>query len=165
MKRTREEYLNEVADHLNQNEKKYGVKYLQNKPEYIAWIGLRARCNKPSHAAYKYYGARGIKVCPEWQNSFDTFLKDMGDRPTNKHSIDRIDNSKGYSKENCKWATRTEQAKNTRHCGNFKYKNKRYTAKELADLFNITLGQFTYRSNHLKMSINEIYKWSIRNGR
>jgi hypothetical protein len=82
--------------------------------EYFAWCSMKERCNNPNVPSYINYGGRGIKVCDEWLNSFETFFKDMGERPSPTHSIDRIDNSKGYSKENCKWSTKTEQALNQR---------------------------------------------------
>jgi hypothetical protein len=82
--------------------------------EYRIWCGLKYRCNQPHSPAYKNYGARGIKVCPAWDASFAAFFHDMGLRPTSKHTLDRIDNERGYEAANCRWATRKEQADNTR---------------------------------------------------
>jgi hypothetical protein len=80
------------------------------KAAYAAWLAMRARCEKPQCKAYKYYGARGIKVCERWQK-FDNFWKDMGERPKNK-SLDRINNDGNYEPSNCRWASRREQIAN-----------------------------------------------------
>lgn len=81
------------------------------KPEHYTWRVMVDRCTKPNHAAYKYYGAKGITVCPNWME-YKNFIRDMGNRPSKDYSLDRIDNTKGYNKINCRWATRSEQQKN-----------------------------------------------------
>lgn len=79
---------------------------------YRSWEGMRSRCNNPTNARYQQYGGRGITVDPLWE-SFEHFLADMGECPLD-YTIERVDNSKGYSKSNCKWASYTEQNKNRR---------------------------------------------------
>lgn len=85
-------------------------------PLYSIWAGMKDRCYNPKNKAYKNYGGRGISVATEWRESFECFAIDMGLFPddTNKYTIERINNDLGYSKDNCKWATQSEQAKNKR---------------------------------------------------
>lgn len=85
---------------------------LSRTSEYYIWCGMKKRCTIPTNKNYKNYGAKGITVCERWLKSFDNFIEDMGMKPTNKHSIDRINNELGYYKENCRWATDLEQANN-----------------------------------------------------
>lgn len=86
--------------------------FVKQIPEYSAWLAMRGRCNRPTDPGYARYGGRGIAVCSEWNACFEIFYKDVGPRPSAKHSLDRIDNDKGYFKENCRWATRCVQNRN-----------------------------------------------------
>jgi len=81
---------------------------------YSCYIQMIERCHNESHKYYSYYGARGIFVCDSWQQKFTNFLEDMGEAPEGL-SIDRIDNEKGYSKDNCRWTTKKEQQRNRRN--------------------------------------------------
>ena len=89
----------------------------QAKPmttEYRCWASIIHRCTNSNATAYPKYGARGIKVCKQWRDSFEAFFADMGRKPSSKHSIDRINNDGDYEPGNCRWATSSQQALNKR---------------------------------------------------
>lgn len=83
-------------------------------PEYQVWRGIIERCCDPKSQNFARYGARGITVCAAWRTSFKKFLADVGQRPTRYHSIEREDNDGNYEPNNCCWATRHKQSRNTR---------------------------------------------------
>ena len=86
----------------------HGMKYTGT---YTSWTAMKDRCLNKKSKDYKSYGAKGIEICKEWIDSFEQFYKDMGEKPKGK-SLDRINNTLGYFKENCRWATHSEQQKN-----------------------------------------------------
>lgn len=118
---------------------------------YRSWSCMRARCTDPTHKQYKDYGGRGIKVCEEWYNSFTTFLRDMGERPDIEHSIERIDNDKGYFKDNCKWVHRKEQ-----------YNNKRKPPSKILLTINGKTESITYWSKLTGVSVPDIWRRKIK---
>lgn len=106
---------------------KYGPFAEKYKKEYVAWQSLRQRCDNPKDVQYKDYGRRGIHYCKKW-NSFKEFFKDLGKSPSGYY-LDRIDNSKGYTKKNCRWCSPQDSGNNRRSCRYFTYKSKKMSAK------------------------------------
>lgn len=80
--------------------------------EYRIWGHMKTRCLNPKSRYYHRYGGRGIAICPEWLTSFEAFFRDMGSRPSRRHSIERLDGNKGYSPDNCCWALPLQQSSN-----------------------------------------------------
>lgn len=87
---------------------------LAHIPEYSAWEHVKGRCLNSRDKEYKNYGGRGITICDRWKGSFKNFFDDMKSRPSETHSIDRINNDGNYEPSNCKWSTPKEQANNRR---------------------------------------------------
>lgn len=104
-------------------------------PTYIAWTAMRQRCLNKKNPGYSRYGEKGITICNEWM-SFDAFYRDMGERPQGT-SLDRIDNSKGYCKGNCRWATVKQQNRNNSRNIHVFFKQKDYVLSELCELLKI----------------------------
>lgn len=82
-------------------------------PLYSTWDAMKQRCSNPNNAKYRHYGGRGIKVCERWL-TFSSFLEDVGEKPSPKHTLDRIDNDGDYERANVRWATQREQNFNQR---------------------------------------------------
>lgn len=87
-------------------------------PEYRSWYAMIQRCKNPKRVGFKNYGGRGITVCRRWEKSFPAFLADMGLKPTRAHTINRKNNEGNYTPRNCHWATKKEQANNSRRWSN-----------------------------------------------
>lgn len=120
---------------------------LSKTSEHKIWCMMKARCYNPSNKDYYNYGQRGILMDEKWRNSFEAFYSDMGPKPKGKYSIDRIDNSKGYFKENCRWATDKEQARNHTNNRLITYNGETKCLAEWAELYNM-------KYNYLKFLLN-----------
>lgn len=98
----------------------HGTSHLKERE---TWRKMILRCEDEKDQAYPDYGGRGIRVCDRW-HIFEDFYADMGSKPSPKHSLDRIDNSKGYSPDNCRWATKIEQVNNRRNTKMITYQGR-----------------------------------------
>ena len=88
---------------------------LSRTPTYKSWIKMKERCLNEKHVHYGSYGAIGIGIYERWATSFEAFFADLGERPSKKHSLDRINNNLGYQPGNCKWSTKREQSNNRKN--------------------------------------------------
>lgn len=112
--------------------------------EYTTWLNIRNRCNDSKNKAYKLYGGRGIKVCERWL-IFANFIADMGNKPSIKHSIDRIDTNGNYEPGNCRWTTKLVQARNTRTNNYIEYNGEKRCIAEWGEIFGIRANVITKR--------------------
>jgi hypothetical protein len=117
-------------------------------PLYVTWANMLNRCFNPVLPNYANYGGRGITVCAEWKNSFDSFVADIGPKPTSQHSLDRIDNDGNYEPSNCRWATRSEQARNMRCRRKTEMDGILMNVIEVSEKTGIDRGTLKYRLNH-----------------
>lgn len=109
---------------------------MRKTPEYRAWSGMRDRCTNPNNNRYHKYGQRGISFCDEWK-SFEDFYRDLGKRPSSRHSLHRINNNLGYFKENCCWALPEAQMNATTRNFFIEYDGKKFTASQLAKAYSV----------------------------
>jgi len=124
----------------------------QKNREKGIWVNMKQRCSNPDNIGYKYYGGRGITVCERWM-VFENFFKDMGPRPTPRHSIERRDNDKGYGPDNCYWATPAQQNRNTRRTRMLEFNGKRQCMADWAEELGITSSLLCSRLDRWKWPI------------
>lgn len=125
--------------------------------EYRAWLGMKARC-RPTAQHPKSYSLRGIAVCPEWRRNFSAFLIHVGQAPSPEHSIDRINNDRGYEPGNVRWATAQEQVENRRNAIQVEYRGEVVLlcqlARRLGKRYGTVLGRL-HRGWTLEMALHE----------
>jgi hypothetical protein len=123
---------NELRKHLKKGEGGEVTHGMSKHPMYNAYRTMIARCTKQSHIQYHDYGGRGITVCDRWLESFENFFEDMRERPEGM-SLDRVDNEKGYSKDNCRWADGRTQARNKSNTLYLEYKGEKLPLATFAE--------------------------------
>jgi hypothetical protein len=121
-------------------------------PEYRVWAAIKERCGNPNNRSYQDYGARGIKMCERW-NDFAAFLEDMERKPTEQHTIDRIDNDGNYEPGNCRWATRTQQARNKSTTKMLVFNGEERPMVEWAEMYGIEYKTLFNRIEYGKWSV------------
>ena len=119
---------------------------MTDTPEWLAWRNMIVRCTDATCDSWRNYGGRGITVCERWMNSFESFIADMGTRPSVTHSLDRYPDQDGnYEPDNCRWATTKVQANNTRRNRFLTYQNKTQTIMQWADELGIKYSTISSR--------------------
>lgn len=132
--------------HKNESaSKRFSTHKLCKSSEYSSWAAMINRCTNKKLRDYKNYGGRGIVVCDRWRDSFEDFLLDMGNKPSQKHSIDRIDVNGNYQKSNCRWADDFQQARNARSNIVIEFNNKKMVLSEAAEIYGINYGTLISR--------------------
>lgn len=116
------------------------------------WKNMVDRCLNPSSKQYADYGGRGISVCDRWAASFLEFMSDMGAKPSAGMTLERVDNDAGYSPENCRWASRKDQARNKRSNVVIELDGERLVLADWAKRIGITANALTLR----------LYRWPLR---
>jgi len=124
-------------------------------PEFKVWNGMKARCYIPSATDYAIYGGRGIIVSDEWKNSYAAFIRDMGKRPTPKHSIERIDPDGNYEPGNCVWATTKQQGRNKRDTRRLMFRGNYTPLSEIAEVLGCVHSKITYWTDKVGITADE----------
>lgn len=131
---------------------RHGYAFRGKRPNiYRRWQHMIQRCHNPNDRDYPRYGGRGITVCERWMD-FENFLADMGEPPTSKHSLDRIDNTKGYEPNNVRWATAKQQQNNRTNTKLLTIKGATKPLSEWCELVGIGSKTVLYRLKHRGMS-------------
>lgn len=132
-------------------------------PEYRSWQHMKERCLNKKSKSYPAYGGRGIKICQEWIDSFEAFLKSVGNRPSTRHSIDRFpDNNGNYEPGNVRWATASEQARNRRTNNIIELNGQQKTLAEWSESTGISVYTIMSRLYQSKWSVEKSLTTPVR---
>lgn len=146
-------YHREVLRKFVPPNKRHGM---TDSPEYNIWSMMKNRCKNPNCNRRLIYLDKGITVCDRWRDSFENFYADMGPRPSPSHSIDRIDNSKGYSPENCRWAIPKEQSNNQTSNVIIEHNGEKKTLAQWCDFYKVDY-KLAHSRLHRGFSFDEIF--------
>jgi hypothetical protein len=123
-------------------------------PLYVLWLSIKTRCFNKKNKAYKGYGGRGITMHEPWRRNFRAFAADVGQRPGDDYSLDRIDNDKGYYPDNVRWATRVQQADNTRANPFVVYQGQKIRIRALADELGIPRNVLSHYALKVRLPLD-----------
>lgn len=141
----------EAAKEVGSSIKTHGLRHTRL---YGIWAGMIQRCENKNRKHYQNYGGRGITVCPEWRNSFEKFYEwSMEHGYSENLTIDRIDNDNGYSPQNCRWVTNTEQQNNTRKNLHIDIEGQIVSPKEASEILGISLNAVYKRNNRTRKRV------------
>jgi hypothetical protein len=137
----------------------YSTHRCSKLPEYKIWKKMKGRVLNPNDKSYGNYGGRGIKMCQEWQDSFEAFYNDMGPRPSAAHSVERENNDGDYSPSNCKWALIAVQARNRRSTRKYTYKGLTLCITDWAKKIGVPVGTLhsRLRTRDISSAINFVW--------
>lgn len=148
-------YGNEV---LSKYRTKHGQCHRSGRvPEYQIWDAMIQRCTNPKQSQYHDYGGRGIKVCDKWMK-FESFLEDMGYRPSKQYTLDRVDNDGDYELANCKWRTRHKQSRNRRSNVWIEYAGKKMILEDWTNELGTSSSQIR-KSMRRGKTFDQIYSF------
>lgn len=133
---------------LDQKKEQLTKHGLTNSPEYNAWRAMRNRCYREKDEHFHRYGGSGIKVCDRWKNSFEEFIKDVGRKPTPKHSLNRKNNDGNYEPDNTIWSTHVDQCNNRSTNSMITFNSKTQSVAQWSVETGIKAATLYYRINH-----------------
>ena len=138
---------------------------MSKTPMYKLWLNIKDRCLNPKNPYFHNYGGRGIKICKAWAESFMEFQEAMGPRPTPAHTLDRMNNDGDYEPGNMAWATKKQQANNTRKNVNLTFNSRTQTLAQWAAEIGVVPSTLHYRINQGGMTVEAALTTPYRRGR
>lgn len=131
-----------------------------HEPEYETWVRMQRRCYEPKYKGYKHYGGRGITVCEAWRLDYRAFIRDVGRKPSPKHSLDRIDCDGNYEPSNVRWATIDQQAANRRNLRLITFRGETKSLAAWSRSLDINYVTLTQRLT--RMPVTEAFTRKVR---